>query len=74
MEVLWFLCLILAFIAYGITSIVLFIVDCVKAKRQQRKVKTGIKVMFITGIISIVTVIAFFVFLMILSMAVAYHM
>ena len=52
MEVLWFLCLILAFIAYGITSIVLFIVDCVKAKRQQRKVKTGIKVMFITGIIS----------------------
>lgn len=34
-----------------VVPVVLFIVDSVKAKREHRKVKTGIKVFFIIGLI-----------------------
>ena len=38
-------------IAFIVVSVVRFIIDCVRAKRQHRKVKTGIKVMFIIAVI-----------------------
>ena len=38
-------------IAYILVSIVLFIIDAVKAKRQSRKIKPGVKIMFIISII-----------------------
>ena len=38
-------------IAYIIVSIVLFIIDTVKAKRQSRKIKPGFKIMFIIAMI-----------------------
>lgn len=46
-----------------VVPVVLFIVDSVKAKREHRKVKTGIKVFFIIGLIiaglMIIAIIAF---------------
>ena len=38
-------------IAYILVSIVLFIIDAVKAKRQRRKIKPGFKIMFIIAMI-----------------------
>lgn len=50
-----------------VVPVVLFIVDSVKAKREHRKVKTGIKVFFIIGLIiaglMIIAMIAFVVLL-----------
>ena len=40
----------LAGTAFLVVSVILFIVDGVKAKRQHRKRKTGIKVMFVISI------------------------
>ena len=74
MDALLFALLIFALIGYGIVSVVLFIIDCVKSRRQRRKVETGIKVMFITGLVAMVNVAAFFIFLMILAFSVANHM
>lgn len=41
----------LAGTAFLVVSVILFIVDGVKAKRQHRKRKTGIKVMFVISIV-----------------------
>ena len=38
-------------IAYILVSIVLFIIDAVKAKRQSRKIKPGFKIMFIIAMV-----------------------
>ena len=40
----------LAGTAFLVVSVILFIVDGIKAKREQRKRKTGIKVMFVIAI------------------------
>lgn len=55
------------FTAYIVVSVVRFIIDGVKAKREHRNIKTGIKIMFIIAVILaallVITVIVF-IFLM----------
>ena len=41
----------MAVTGFLVLSVVLFIVDGIKAKRQNRKRKTGIKVMFVISIV-----------------------
>ena len=41
----------LAGTAFLVVSVILFIVDGIKAKREHRKRKTGIKVMFVIAIV-----------------------
>ena len=41
----------MSILAFTAVSVALFISEAVKAKRQGRKMKTGIKVMFITAMI-----------------------
>ena len=41
----------LAGTAFLVVSVILFIIDGIKAKREHRKRKTGIKVMFVIAII-----------------------
>jgi len=64
----------LAVIAFSITTIVLFIIDCVRAKKAGRRVKTVFKVLFIIGLVILTLTAAFFGFLMLLAVAVANHM
>lgn len=66
-----FVCLIgLALAAFVITSVVLFIVDCVKAKREHRRIKVGILVMFIIAMHSALCCAAIMAFLWILGYAI----
>ena len=73
-DTLLFILFAFAIVAFAIVSIILFILDAVKSKRERRRIKTGIKVMFILGIVFFCLLMAFLGFLMLLAVAVANHM
>jgi K+-transporting ATPase A subunit len=59
--------------AYIAVSIIMFIVDGIKAKREQRNIKTKFKIMFITALILagiIVLVVIAFIVLLVFGIAV----
>ena len=59
----------MAVTGFLVLSVVLFIVDGIKAKRQNRKRKTGIKVMFVISIVlaTIMAIVLFALIAMIVS-------
>lgn len=59
----------MAVTGFLVLSVVLFIVDGIKAKRQNRKRKTGIKVMFVISIVlaTIMAIVLFALAAMIVS-------
>ena len=59
----------MAVTGFFVLSVVLFIVDGIKAKRQNRKRKTGIKVMFVISIVlaTIMAIVLFALIAMIVS-------
>jgi len=59
----------MAVTGFLVLSVVLFIVDGIKAKRQNRKRKTGIKVMFVISIVlaTIMAIVLFALVAMIVS-------
>jgi len=60
----------MAVTGFLVLSVVLFIVDGIKAKRQNRKRKTGIKVMFVISIV-LATIMAIILFALV-AMIVGY--
>ena len=60
----------MAVTGFLVLSVVLFIVDGIKAKRQNRKRKTGIKVMFVISIV-LATIMAIVLFALV-AMIVGY--
>ena len=60
----------MAVTGFLVLSVVLFIVDGIKAKRQHRKRKTGIKVMFVIAIV-LATIMAIVLFVLV-AMIVSY--
>ena len=60
----------MAVTGFLVLSVVLFIVDGIKAKRQNRKRKTGIKVMFVISIV-LATILAIILFALV-AMIVGY--
>ncbi|MBO4579489.1 MAG: hypothetical protein J5715_04995 [Clostridiales bacterium] len=62
----------MAIFFYVNAAIVLFIIDAVKAKSQGRKIKTGIKVMFIIAMVLLAIMIALgiYVFVLLLRLSI----
>ena len=54
-----FVCL---FIVFFVGSIILFIIDAVKARKENRKIKTWIKVIFIINMVHIGIAVALLIF------------
>ena len=53
-------------IAFILVSIVLFIIEAVKAKRQSRKIKPGFKIMFIIAMVILAAMLALGVYVIVL--------
>jgi len=66
-----------AFIAavgvYITVSILLFIFDAVKAKKQDRKIKTGIKIMFIISMVLTAIMLALGIYVIVLLINLSTH-
>lgn len=69
--------LVYAFIAavgiYITVSILLFIFDAVKAKKQDRKIKTGIKIMFIIAMVLTAIMLALGIYVIVLLIYLSTH-
>ena len=60
-------------IAYILVSIVLFIIDAIKAKSQGRKIKTGFKIMFIIAMILTTIIFALGIYVLVVLLNLFVH-